>query len=123
MALGTATLTVTVNSVAKVLTRINDDGYTSEYLLRGTLDEYRLKIRHSSYVDSKRGGRVVDRHNVEFTQTVYPVSPATISTVRKAYVVLENDNVDGVTDPLNHDNGFLAFLTSANVTDLINWVS
>jgi hypothetical protein len=123
MALGTTTLTVTVNSVAKVLTRIADDGYTSEYLLRGTLDEYRLKIRHSNYTDSKRGGRSVDRHNVELQHTVYPVSPSTISTIRKAYIVLENDSTDGLTDPLNFDNGFIAFLTSGNVTDLINWVS
>lgn len=123
MALGTATLTVTINAVAKVLTRIADDGYSSEYLLRGTLDEFRLKIRHSSYTDAKRGGKVVDRHNVELTHTVYPVSPATISTVRKAYIICENDSTDGLTEPLNFDNGFIAFLTSANVTDLINWVS
>lgn len=118
------TLTITINAVAKVLNRIADDGYTSEYLLRGTLDEFRLKIRHSSYqAPSSRGSRQVDRHNVELTQIVYPVSPAVISTVRKAYVILENDNVDGVTDPLNFNLGFAAFLNSTNTTKLINWES
>lgn len=123
MSLGTATLTVTIDSVAHVLNRIADDGYTSEYLLRDTLDEFRMKIRHSSYSDSKRGGRVVDRHNIELVQTVYAVSPETIDVVRKAYIVVENDHNDGLTDPLNFDDGFVAFLTSANMTDLINWVN
>lgn len=114
------TITVTINSVAKVLTRINQDKYSSEYLLRGTTDEFRLLIRHSNYVDKTRGGKKVDRHNVELTQTVYPVSPAVVPTIRKAYVVLENEYSDGTTDPLNFDLGFAAFLTSANITKLLN---
>lgn len=123
MALGTSTLTVTINAVAKVLTRIRDDGYSSEYLLRGTLDEYRLQIRHSKYTDKNRGGKVVDRHNVELVHTVYPVSPSVVPTIRKAYVVLENEATDDSTAALNFDNGTLAFLSSANVADLINWIS
>lgn len=116
------TITITINSVAKVLTRINQDGYSSEYFLRGALDEFRLKIRNTSYTDKTRGKQVA-RHNVEFVQTVYPVSPATVSTVRKAYTVLENEDTDGVTDPLNFNLGFVGFFTSPNVTKLINWES
>lgn len=117
------TITVTINSVAKVLTRINQDGYSSEYYLRGTLDDFRLKIRNTSYVDKTRGGITIDRHTVELTQTVFPVLPSTKSTVRKAYAVLENENADGVTDPLNFDLGFVGFFTSPNITKLINWES
>lgn len=117
------TITITINSVAKVLNRIADDGYTSEYYLRGTTDEFRMKIRHSSYLAKDRGGRKVDRHNVELTQTVFPVAPATIATVRKAYIVMENDSTDGVTEPLNFDLGFVGFLNSGNTTKLINWES
>lgn len=117
------TLTITINSVAKVLTRINTgENYASEYLLRGTADEFRLRIRHSSYLDKARGAKM-DRHNVELTQTVYPVAPSTTSTVRKAYVVLENQATDAVTDSLNFDLGFAGFLTSANVTKLLNYES
>lgn len=116
------TITLTINSVAKVLARINQDSYGSEYFLRGTLDEFRLKIRNTSYVDKTRG-KTIDRHNVEFTQTVYPVSPATVSTVRKAYSVFENERTDGITDPLNFDLGFVAFASSANLTKLINYES
>lgn len=116
------TITITINSVAKVLSRINQDGYSSEYFLRGTLDEFRLKIRHSNYT-RKSDGVVIDRHNVEFVQTVYPVSPATKTTIRKAYTVLENERVDGVTEPLNFDLGYVAFFNSTNVTKLINYES
>jgi hypothetical protein len=122
MALGQPTLTVTINAVAKVLNRIADDGYTSEYLLRGTLDEFRVKIRHSSYTDAKRGV-VIERHNVELTQTIYPVSPSTKSTVRKAYLVLENETGDAGTDLLNFDLGFVGVFTSTHITELNNWIS
>lgn len=115
------TITFTINAVAKTLNRINQDGYSSEYFLRSTTDEFRAKIRQSSYV--AKNGKTVDRHNVELVQTTYPVAPATLSTVRKAYCVLENERADGTTDPLNFDLGFVGFLTSANITKLINYES
>lgn len=117
------TITVTINAVAKVLTRINQDKYSSEYYLRSATDEFRMRIRHSSYSDKLRVGKVIDRHNVELIQTIFPVAPATIPTIRKAYVILENEASDGVTDPLNFDLGFAGFLSSGNVTKLINWES
>lgn len=117
----TDTVTITVNSVAKILTRINQDKYSSEYLLRGATDEFHLRIRHSSFTDKTRGV-TVDRHNVEFVQTVY-ATPTTSAINRKAYVVLENDNRDGLTEPLNFDLGFAGFLTSGNITKLVNWES
>lgn len=116
------TITITINSVAKVLNRINQDKYSSEYFLRSNADEFRLKIRNSSYVN-KSTGKTVDRHNVELTQIVYPVSPATVQTLRKAYTVLENERADGTTEPLNFDLGFMAFFTNSNVTKLLNYES
>lgn len=116
------TITFTINAVAKVLNRINQDAYSSEYFLRGTADEFRAKIRHTSYTN-KTTGVLTDRHNVELVQTIYPVAPETVNTVRKAYVVLENERPDGVTDPLNFDLGFVGFLDSANITKLINYES
>lgn len=113
------TITVTINAVAKVLNRINQDGYSSEYFLRGSLDEFRLKLRHTNYTN-KDTGKVIDRHNAELVQTVYPVAPSTVPVIRKAYTVLENERSDGITDPLNFDLGFVAFFTSANITKLLN---
>lgn len=116
------TITITINSVAKVLNRINQDSYGSEYFLRGTDDEFRLKIRHTSYSDRSRKV-LVDRHNVELTQTVYAVAPATVNRIRKSYAVLENERADGVNDPRDFDLGFIGFFSSTNVVKLLNYES
>jgi len=110
---------VTINAVAKNLVRINQDGYSSEYLLRSALDEIRLNIRNSSRTDSKRGV-VIERHNAEIIQTVFPVAPSTTSFVRKAYVIIENQQGDTLTDPRNVALGLLGLLTSANIDKMLN---
>jgi hypothetical protein len=117
------TLTITINSVAKVLTRINQDKYSSEYFLRETDGQFKLRIRNSSYQDRTRGGAAVDRHNVEVIHSLNPVAPALYGVCRKAYFVLENDQADTTTNALNFDLGVLGFGTSANVTKLLNWES
>jgi hypothetical protein len=117
--------TLTVNAVAKALVRINQDGYGSSYLLRSSTDEFRLNIRNSTYVDKKRGVSI-DRHNVEFIHTVFPVAPATLSVIRKTYVVIENQQGDTLTDPTYVASALLAWLTAtsnANITKLMNFES
>lgn len=116
---------ITVNGVAKNLVRINQDGYSSEYLLRTTTDEFRLKLRNSSYLDKKRSV-MIDRHNAELIHTVFPVAPATLSTVRKVYVVIENQQGDTLVDPTHVANALLVFLTAstnANITKMLNFES
>jgi hypothetical protein len=117
--------TITINAVAKPLVRINQDGYSSEYLLRSSTDEYRLKLRNTSYTDKKRGV-VIDRHNAELIHTVFPVAPATLSTVRKTYCVIENQQGDTLTDPTHVASGLFTWLTAstnANITKLMNFES
>jgi len=117
--------TLTVNSVAKNLVRINQDQYSSEYLLRTTTNEFRLKIRNSSYLDKARKV-MIDRHNVEFTETVFPVAPAVLSTVRKTYIVMENQQGDTLADPTYDAAALFAWLTAstnANITKLMNFES
>lgn len=46
MAFG-ATITVSYGGANKVLNRINQDNYGSEYYLREATIDYRMKIRHS----------------------------------------------------------------------------
>lgn len=113
---------VTINAVAKNLVRINQDKYSSEYLLRTATNEYRLNIRNTSYLDKSRGV-TIDRHNVELVETVFPVAPSTTSIRRKCYVVIENQQGDTLTDPVNVSLGILTFLTAssgANVTKMMN---
>lgn len=116
------TITITINSVAKVLTKINQDGYSSEYLLREATGSFSLKLRNSTYMDKTRKIKV-DRHNVELVQTVNAVAPATNDTVRKFYSVLENDTVDGNTDIAKFGAGIVGFHTEANIIKLLNWES
>lgn len=114
------TVTVTVNSVAKVLTRLNSGNpLETMYRLRGTTDQYDMRITHKSYKDSVRG--MVNRHAVELVHTVYPVSPSTVPTIRKSYTVLEETPSDTVADVQKFDEAFVAFLTSANIAKLLNY--
>lgn len=117
------TITITINAVAKVLTRLRDDGFTSEYRLRNAnIDEYRLFIRNTSYTD-KVTKRVIDRHAVELQHKVLAVAPSEIPTVRKVYIVLENQEVDTIVDPVKFAAGFVGFITEPNLTKLVNYES
>lgn len=114
------TITLSVNAVNKVLNRINQDGYSSEYYLRSTLDEYRLFIRNTTISDKKRPGVVNDQHNVELVHTIYPVAPATVSTIRRAFVTLYNQQGDTLVDPAYDALALIAFMTSGNIAKLQN---
>lgn len=97
-------ITITVNAVAKALKKINQDSYSSEYLLRETDGEWRLKIRHSAEGKLLRGENM-DRHNVEFTRTVFGVSPddgysIVVSTTLRNPVRIAGAEVDQVSDGL-----------------------
>jgi len=121
MAFG-STLTLTVNAVAKVLNRINQDNYGSEYYLRSSTDEYRCKIRHSKEAPQS-DGTVLDRHNVEVTHTVF-ATPTTKKIVRQFYIVGRVPSDDDLTAL-----GYLFaaagtyFSNSTVQTDLLTWQS
>lgn len=116
---------ITINAVAKNLVRINQDAYSSEYLLRTATDEFRLKVRNQTY--APKGKTVlIDRHNIDLTHTIFPVAPSTVSTVRKCYVVIENQQGDTLVDPVLEAIGLLSFLTAssgANLTKMLNFES
>jgi hypothetical protein len=113
---------ITINGMAKNLVRVRQDGYSSEYLLTTSTEEFRFNVRNTDYLDKKRGV-TISRHNVELVHTVFPVAPATLSTIRKSYVVIENQQGDTLTDPVNDAIGLLSFLTAssgANITKMLN---
>lgn len=116
---------VTIGGVGKSLTRVKQDGYSAEYRLVSTTDQIVLNVRNTSYLDKKRGV-TMNRHNLDLTQTVFPVAPATLSTIRHAYVVIENQQGDTLTDPNNFATGLLTFLSAssgANITKVLNFES
>lgn len=121
MAFG-STLTLTVNSVAKVLNKINQDNYGSEYYLRSTLDEYRVKIRHSK-LSANADGKVPDRHTVEVLHTVFATSTVP-AIVRRTLTILDIFGDDDLTAA-----GYLVAASgvyNSNATvqgDLLTWQS
>lgn len=107
---------VTINAVAKNLPRINQDKYGSEYFLRESTQEFTLKLRNSTY---GANGNTVDRHNAELVQTVY-ATESEAAKVRKIYVTFDVGRSDTDAGVLQTLNGFVAFLSPANLQKLLN---
>lgn len=120
MAFG-ATLTVTVNAVAKVLNRINQDNYGSEYLLRSATDEYRVKIRHSK--ESAVAGKTQkDRHYVQIIHKVFAVVGVSPEIERDLYMVIRTEYNDNLTTYGYLFAGIIDYLDSNTVQgDLLTW--
>lgn len=119
------TLTITIAGSPKALNRIRQDNYSSEYLLRTTTDEYRIFIRNTSSADKKRGVQQ-DVHNVELRHTIFPVAPATLSTVRIAYFVLKSQQGDTLSASVDEAAGLFAWATAStnlSLTKLMNFES
>lgn len=116
------TLTITIDGVAKVVTKVNEANYSSEYRLKEATGDFRLSIRHSSYTDKKNGDVPTDRHNIELIHTIYG-SAGEPNTVRKNYVVVECPAKDDATAVVKESVGFAGFLTSPNLTKALNWES
>lgn len=115
------TITVTVNAVAKVLAKINQDAYTSEYLLRETTGKYSLKIRHSKDKPTASGVKY-DRHAVDFTYTIF-ASGSVPEFYRRCYVTIVNSDADDATLVGHVTTGIEAYLNAANVAKVVGWES
>jgi hypothetical protein len=107
------TLTVTINAVAKVLTRVNQDNYSSEYRLTTALESLVLKIRNTT---EKSNGFTYTRHNVDLNWTIF----ATTTAVEQNYVASQTfkQRVGANSDPtvLVQEVAGLATLVNAQAT-------
>jgi len=120
-----ATFTLTFNSVNKVLNRISQNQYSSEYLLRSATEEYRMKVRHSSEVIKNPNPltRGIDRHNVEITHVIFATSTAP-EIFRQAYAVYRIMPGDDPTNAGYFLDGCNAmFATNTVESDMLNWVN
>lgn len=115
------TITITHNAVSKVLSKINQDNYSSEYLLRSATDEFRIKVRHS--VESPQPGKVpFDRHNIELSVTTY-ATPTTSEVTNITSVTMRTRKGTDPAVALLAAKAQLGYLSDANVTKLIAWES
>jgi hypothetical protein len=109
MAFG-ATITLTVNAVAKVLNRINQDNYGSEYSLLTATDSWNLKIRHSTDT-ADSDGMVMLRHNIFVEHITYPTSTLPMYKETCTYTLREG-KFDGTTNVEYLSEAVIVWLTA-----------
>lgn len=103
------------------LNKINQDGYSAEYLFKDADHQFVAKVRHSrTKATSSRPS--YDRHNVEVVETIF-ATPTVDEYTRKIYVVLEQlpadvdvENADALAD-------WLIATSDAKLDQLMNWES
>lgn len=101
--------------------KINQDGYSSEYLFRDATHQFVVKVRHST-VNATATLKKRDRHNVEIVQTVFDADPDLV-IVRKSYLVIENyvDDVD--IECMDALADWAIATSNSNLDALIGWQS
>lgn len=109
--------TVTVNAVAKVMPRINQDNNTSVYRLRSTTDEYVLTIKHNT--GKIAGGAFGEGHVVKVEYTVFATSTVPESTMNTWLTIQNGDGMD-LTVVKNVVLGLCAYATGATIDKLLN---
>jgi len=108
-----STLTFTINGDERVLNRINQDGYSSEYYLRLSDRDIRLFIRNSTINDKRRPGVVVEQHNVELVETVYAVSPSP-NNVRRCFLTFFVQQGDDIAESGGGPIALMAWLSASS---------
>lgn len=105
----------------KSLPKINNDNYGSEYYLRESTQEFRIKIRHTTE-QARAGKPSVERHNVEFTRVVFATSEVAEIT-QQCYTVFRVQRGDSVADASELGAAMSDLLVEAKYTDLGNWLN
>jgi hypothetical protein len=100
------------------LNRINQDGYSSEYLFQGDTAEIRLKIRNSTFYDKKRGVQM-NQHNAELVETIYAVSPSLLDTIRKSFFTIQVQKGDVLSTSREVAIGLVNWLTTSSAAALV----
>lgn len=109
--------TLTVNSVAKVMPRINQDNHKSTYRLRSTLDEYLFTIHHT---DGKiSGGLAGEGHVVKVCYTVFATATQPQTCTYSWFVIQNGDGAD-LTQVKNVALALAAYMTSSTIDKLLN---
>lgn len=117
------TLTADAPIGAKALVKINQDGYSSEYLLKESTGEYRLKIRNSVNSTKRDNVMTVERHNVEFTYWRYPDVTYVNGLRYKAYLVIENEVGSDPVVANDLAEALINWCTEANIVKLLAFES
>lgn len=112
--LGT-TLSITHNAVAKVLSRIKDDGYTADYYLDDGQQKFSLSVKHTIPARADPG----ESHLVRLDVAYYDVNGVYLRTASAWTVVKTFDNVQD-TVASNNVSKALVGLTDATFLGKLN---
>lgn len=115
------TFTITVGGVAKVLAKINQDTYTSEYMFRDATEQYIAKIRHSR-TKAVNGYPSYDRHNCEVVRTTF-ATPSAAESYQKFYFVLEQHASNTSVEMPDAVADLLIASSNAFLVSLLGWES
>jgi hypothetical protein len=94
------TLTITLDGsggTAKVLPKINQDGYSAEYFLDEATVQWRARVRHSRD-NVKVGTQAFDRHTVTFSRYLKPTETAPLGRTTEVIFTIRNDPNEASTD-------------------------
>lgn len=68
-------------------TRVNQDGYSSEYRLKSGADSYVFRVRHQTEKNKVKSG-LMERHNVTITFNEAPTDTYPLGRTMEAYTVI-----------------------------------
>lgn len=103
------------------LKKVNQDGYSAEYRLKDDDREHIVLIRHTKE-NAKLKGKTVDRHNVTYTQNVFPTELSPLGETRQAYSVIRTNPELATDDTVPLVNAVMQF-TISNGPAIIDWES
>jgi len=117
--MASTTLTLPASSGDIVCNRINQDGYSTEYLARSATNDVRVRVRHTQ-TNAKNSTPALDRHNVEVSKKVFAdgTDPEVPS---KVYLVIEHVPGDDPTILVDALADWLIAASNSKVADLIGW--
>jgi hypothetical protein len=117
-----STLTIPQVGGDKVLVKISEQNYSSEYLLRATLDEYRARIRHTEVGPTAARPYKVDRHNFEIVHKIFQAGDVP-EYERKFYFVIETKPGDAATALADAVADLMIASSNAFLVSLNGWES
>lgn len=114
------TISITLDGVATTLNKINQDNYTSEYFVRSTAQEVRLRIRHAQE-NVTPGKPVMERHQVDLTQTIYDMALG--NSVFQSYTVIRMPKGKDPAVARKLTQALQGMLTAATTDKVLGWES
>lgn len=112
-------VTVTIDAVAQIMPRVNDQNFGGHYRKIATGVQYDLTVKHTTEAN-KLGQKEMDRHNVDLKYTTFDAEG--LPTVYHVYTVVRTPKG---ADPTVVEKMWAGFNTWATANDaaIIGWQS